>query len=94
MPHISNMYTHSGEHSHVHTRVVGSGYHLPSAPHTALILPSGTNPGLHLKNISAPSVVFSYGTMEPLPGTVESLQLTREGYEVITNASTRLTLIF
>ena len=46
------------EHSHMHTRVAGSGLHLPSALHTALILPAGTNPGLHLKNISAPSVVF------------------------------------
>ena len=44
--------------SHVHTRVVGSGFHLPSASHTALVLPTETNPGLHLKNISAPSVVF------------------------------------
>ena len=57
--HISNMYTHTVyEHSHVHTRVARSGVHLPSAAHTALILPGGTNPGLHLKNISAPSVVF------------------------------------
>ena len=50
---------------HVHTRPAGSGFHLPSAAHTALILLAGTNPGLHLKNISAPSVVFRYGSMEP-----------------------------
>jgi len=44
--------------SHVHTSVAGSGFHLPSVPHIAVILILGTNPELHLKNISAPSVVF------------------------------------
>ena len=43
---------------HVHSVVAGSGFHLLSDVHTALILPAGTNPGLHLKNISAPSVVL------------------------------------
>ena len=62
--------------SPVHTRVAGSGFHLPSAVHIALILSVGTNPGLHLKNISAPSVVFTNASMEPFPGTLGSLQLT------------------
>ena len=42
----------------MHPRVAGSGSQLPFAPHTALVLQAGTKPGLHLKNISAPSVVF------------------------------------
>ena len=57
----------------VHTRVAGSGIHLPSAPHTALILPAGINPGLHLKNISVSSSMFS---MEPLSGVMGVPQLT------------------
>ena len=60
--------------SPVQTRVAGSGFHLPSAVHIALILSAGTNPGLHLKNISAPSVVFTNASMEPFPGTLGSLQ--------------------
>ena len=78
--------------SQVHTRVAGSGLHLWSAPHTAVILLVGTNPGLHLKCISAPSVVFWYGSMEPSIGGVGSLQLTggremesKENYPVIYN---------
>ena len=61
---------------HVHPRVAGSGFHLWSAPHTAVILPVGTNLGLHLKDISASSVVFWYGSIEPSTGGVGSLQLT------------------
>jgi len=62
--------------SPVQTRVAGSGFHLPSDVHVALILSAGTNPGLHLKNISAPSVVFTNASIEPFPGTLGSLQLT------------------
>ena len=61
---------------HVHTVAAGSGFHLPSPAHTAIILSAGTNPGLHLKNISAPCSVFWYGSMELFPGTVGSSQLT------------------
>ena len=61
---------------HVHTRPAGSGVHLPSAPHTAVTLPTGTNIGLHPISISAPSVVFWYGSIEPFVGKVGSLQLT------------------
>ena len=68
--------------SRVHTRPAGSGFHLRSAVHTALILPAGTNPGLHLKNISVPSSVFRYGSMEPFVGEVGPLQLTVEKKEV------------
>ena len=60
----------------MHTTVAGSGFHLRSAPHIALILPAGTNPGLHMKNISAPSKVFRYASIEPSVGGVGSLQLT------------------
>ena len=38
--------------------VGGSGFHLPSAPHVAILVVFGTNPELQLKDISAPSVVF------------------------------------
>ena len=80
----SNMSIQSLFYSHVHTRVAGSGLHLPSAPHSALILPAGTNPGLHLKNISASSVVIWYASMEPLPGTVGSPQLAEESRLMVT----------
>ena len=73
---IQSLYYHIN--SHVHPRVAGSGFHLPSALQTALILSAGTNPELHLKNITAPSVVFSYGSKEPFPGAVGPLQLTAE----------------
>ena len=61
---------------HLHLRPAGSGFHLPSSSHTVVILLAGANPGLHLKNISAPSVVFWYVSMEPFVGKVGSLQLT------------------
>ena len=60
----------------MHTKVAGSGLHLPSAPHTAVLFPAGINSGLHLKNISAPSVVFWYASMEPLSGVMGLPQLT------------------
>ena len=60
----------------VHTRVVGLGFHLPSTPHTAVILPAGTNPGLHLKYISDPSSVFRYASTEPLSGVIGCPQVT------------------
>ena len=44
--------------SHVHVRLAGSGVHIPLHPQVAVILVAGTNSGLHMKNISAPSVVF------------------------------------
>ena len=43
---------------HVHTRVAGLGFHLPSASHTAVTFSAGTNLGLHMNDISAPSVVL------------------------------------
>ena len=61
---------------HLHLRPAGSGFHLPSSSHTVVILLAGANPGLHLKIISAPSVVFWYVSMEPFVGKVGSLQLT------------------
>ena len=69
---------------HVHSVIIlnhmctlaGSGFHLRSVVHTPLILPAGTNPGLHLKNISAPSVVVRYESTEPFVGEVGPLQLT------------------
>jgi len=60
----------------VHPKPAGSGFHLPPAAHTAFILPTGTNPGLHLKNISAPTVVFWYAPIEPFSGAMRLPQLT------------------
>ena len=36
----------------------GLGVHWPSLPHTAVITPSGTNPGLQRNTTTEPSVVF------------------------------------
>ena len=52
------VYTNYSRYSHVHVRLPGSGVHNALDAQIAVILPAGTNPGLHLKNISAPSVVF------------------------------------
>ena len=41
----------------VQLSVVGSGYHLLSLPHTAIILSSGTRPSSHFNTITEPSVV-------------------------------------
>ena len=61
---------------HIHITSAGLGFHLPSVAQTAVIFSVGTNLGLHPNTISAPSVVFWYGSMEPFPGKVGSLQLT------------------
>ena len=65
----------------MHTEVAGSGVQvpfgdIPSDVHTAIIFPVGTNPVLHLKNISAPPSVFGTVTMEPLSGAAGIPQLT------------------
>ena len=44
--------------SHVHVSAAESGIHMPLDAQVAIILVDGTNIELHLKNISAPSVVF------------------------------------
>ena len=64
----------------MHARLPGSGVHIPLDAQVAVILVDGTNIGLHLKNISAPSVVFRYDSMEPSIGGVGSLQLTGGGW--------------
>ena len=65
----------------MHTRVAGFGVQVPfddtpSDVHTAIILPIGTNPVLHLKSISAPSSVLGTTTMEPFPEGLGIPQLT------------------
>ena len=65
--------------SHVHVRLPGSGVHNPLDAQVAVILVAGTNIGLHLNEISAPSVVFWYGSIEPSVGGVGSPQLTGGG---------------
>ena len=60
-----------------------AGFHLPSAPHTALVLLAGINPGLHLKNISAPWNVFWYASMEPFLGTGGSPQFAGNNQHVL-----------
>ena len=52
------VYIHYSRYSHVHVRLPGSGVHIPLDVQVAVILPAGTNPGLHPNTISAPSVVF------------------------------------
>ena len=65
----------------MHTRVAGSGVQVPfgdtpSDVHTAVLLPVGTNPVLHLKTISVPPSVLGTAAMEPLSGAVGILQST------------------
>ena len=67
----------------MHTEVAGFGVQvpfgdIPSDVHTAVILPVGTNPVLHLKIISAPPSVLGTATMEPLSGATGIPQLTEE----------------
>ena len=54
----ANVYIQYSRHSHVHVRLPGSGVHILLDAQVAIILVDGTNPGLHVKNIMAPSVVF------------------------------------
>ena len=67
----------------LHTEVAGFGLQvpfgdIPSDAHTAVILPVGTNPVLHLKSISAPPSVLgtALATMEPFSGATGIRQLT------------------
>ena len=62
--------------THMHIRLPGSGLHIPLDIQVAVILAVGTNIGLHMNEISAPSVVFWYGSIEPSVKGVGSLQLT------------------
>ena len=55
---LRNMNMNTLRHSHVHVRLAGSGPHIPLDIQVAVILVDGTYIELHLKNISAPSVVF------------------------------------
>ena len=52
MQHLPSKY------SHVHVRSPGSGAHIPLDVQVALILVDGTNIRLHVKDITAPSIVF------------------------------------
>ena len=48
----------------------GLGVHWPSLPHTAVISPSGTNPGSHWNTTIEPSVVLVWGcNRDPLIGS-------------------------
>ena len=65
----------------MHTEVAGFGVQVPfgdtpSDVHTAVILPVGTNPVLHLKSISVPPSVLGTATKEPFPGPTGIPQLT------------------
>ena len=46
----------------------GLGVHWLSLPHTAVITPSGTNPGSHWNTTTEPSVVLVWGCRDPLTG--------------------------
>jgi len=66
----------------MHIRVAGSGVQVPSVVtpsgevQFALILPAGTYPGAHMKNISAPNSVLWYISIKPFRGPVGIPQLT------------------
>ena len=46
----------------LHIKLAGSGFHIPSSPHTEVILPSGRSPDRHLYTISEPNVVLVNGS--------------------------------
>ena len=67
--------------SPLHVRVAGSGVQVPSTVipsdvQFALILPAGTYPGAHMKNISAPTSVLWYISIKPFRGPMGIPQLT------------------
>ena len=78
--------------SPLHTRAAGSGVQvpstvLPSDVQFALILPAGTYPGAHMKNISAPTSVLWYGLIKPFRGPMGIPQLTgRKEVMVVANS--------
>ena len=76
---------------HVHTVAAGLGFHLPFDAQTAVILPAGTSPELHLKNATAPSVVLWYESIESFLGLVGSPQLTGGESDVIWSEQSRRT---
>ena len=71
--------------SHVHVRSAGSGVHLPFDAQVAVILVDGTTDVLHLKTISAPSLVFWNVSIKPFTGTTGSPQLTGKEEEELGN---------
>ena len=72
--------------SPLHIRVAGSGVQVTSNVQFALILPAGTYPGAHMKNISAPNSELWYISMKPFRGPVGIPQLTeRKGVMVVAN---------
>ena len=78
--------------SPLHTRVAGSGVQvpftvIPSDVQFAFILPAGTYPRAHMKNISAPSRVLWYISMKPFRGPVGIPQLTggRDSNRILTH---------
>jgi len=72
--------------SPLHIRVAGSGVQVPSNVQLALILPAGTYPGAHMKNISAPNSELWYISMKPFRGPMGIPQLTgRKGVMVVAN---------
>ena len=59
----------------MHVKVAGLGIQVPFGDtpfdvHTAVLFPVGTNPVLHLKNISVPRSVLGTFAMEPFTGAV------------------------
>jgi len=67
----------------LHVRLAGFGVQLPltdipSDVQFALIVPGGTNPGSHMKDITAPTSVLEIFPMKPFRGAVGNPQLTTE----------------
>lgn len=67
--------------SPLHVRLAGSGIQVPLADipsdvQSALIVPAGTYPEAHMKDITAPTSVLEIFTMKPFRGAVGIPQLT------------------
>jgi len=74
----------------LHIRLAGSGVQVPSAAipsdvQFAPILPAGTNPGAHMKNISAPPGDLGYISIKPFRGPMGIPQLTGRNMMVVIN---------
>ena len=67
---------------HMHTKVAGSGFHIPFDAHIDVMFPAGTYDVLQLKNISEPCCVpweLSSDWTEPFSGWEGAPQPTGEG---------------
>ena len=62
----------------LHIKIAGSGFHIPSSPHTEVILPSGRSPDWHWYTICEPTVVLATGSSSTRPVKEGIPQLTEK----------------